>query len=508
MMKYALLCASLILTGCVTTSQPGWLPSTFDSQKNLLSQVDPQKASTSLLSKGSETDLKLMQSAGLGIVEHPDLEVFLNDQLNFIKVSAGLPEAPGRVLILASPSMSAKTSADGNIYIPIGMLQDIDSTDELAALLAHEFAHTVFSHTDTDLLVEIQKKGTAAWALANTLSTENPQGDQIKRRIRNALALSLASEKLINPTWNRKQELDADKLAVDLLVASGKNTDGMIALLKRLSRWDEINQQLLDQSKNRTSALIQAAKTEFAENQWQAALMEAFTPIGLKAEEKVAELAETHLTPEERIDEVRAYVRTHYRRAPRPAMDSKAWKRIGHSAKSRRLANDVRKSHDSYQLLAQGKITEAERVLRQVNAPLSRQQTYYLLVQALIAQERGQLAQVQRITASASSVTYPSFRALLMQEANLHKMDAAIKPETLQALYSEFDAFGRPAEFYPELIALAESANNLPLKYELLLRCNVTYLGNSIACDNSNKNSGSKPTPGLVDGFLGLFGNR
>lgn len=33
----------------------------------------------------------------------------------------------------------------------------------------------------------------------------------------------MATEKIINPTWNRKQETDADKLAVDMLVEAGRD---------------------------------------------------------------------------------------------------------------------------------------------------------------------------------------------------------------------------------------------------------------------------------------------
>lgn len=507
MSRFSLLLLSLTLTGCVTTKAPGWLPGSFSSEQPLLSQIDTKKAATILNEIDDNTERKLMQSSGLGLVEHDALENFLNAQLALVKQAAGLPQAPGNVYVLASPGMNARATADGNIYIPVGMLLDIDSTDELTALLAHEFAHTVFSHTDTDILLEIQKKGTAVWALANTLTADNPQSEQTRRRIRNALALSLASEKVINPTWNRKQELDADKLAADLLIATGRNPDGIIVLLGRLSRWDEINQKLLAQHKNRSSALLQAAKSQLAQNELQATLMDAFNPVALKTEDAISGLGETHLSPESRLEEIRSYLRQHHRRASRPAFETKEWKRIGHGTRTRQIAAGVRHSYESYEQATEGNITAARRTLQRANTSASRNQIYYKTVQAIIAHEQGRTTEVARITISAMNARYPSFRLRLMHEASEPFNPSQPSTTRLQALQTEFDNFGRPPEFYPDLIKLAEQANNIPAKYELVLRCHLVYLENTAPCASTQTPPPDSAKPGLVDGLMGLFGS-
>src|SRR5690606_11171632 len=112
-------------------------------------------------------DLKLEQSSGLGLVHSPALEQLLNESLQRIQTSSGFTDVPARVYLLASPGMNAYTSAAGNIYIPVPMVLDIETQDEMDALLAHEFAHAVFGHNDIDLLKTVQKKATTLYSLAN-----------------------------------------------------------------------------------------------------------------------------------------------------------------------------------------------------------------------------------------------------------------------------------------------------------------------------------------------------
>src|SRR5690606_7610495 len=170
--------AALLLSGCETLgTTPRWMPATLNNDTPYLQQLSPDKAKAPSDNNDVQEDVRTMQSLGLGLVYHPELEQRLNDELQRIKDAAGFGQVPGRVYILASPTMNALTTDEGNIYLPIGMLMDIQSMDEVDALLAHELAHTVLAHTDVDLLKEIQKKGTAAYALVNRLGMDAGNAD-------------------------------------------------------------------------------------------------------------------------------------------------------------------------------------------------------------------------------------------------------------------------------------------------------------------------------------------
>jgi len=504
----ALCAAAVLLTGCETMgTSPRWMPTALNSDTPYLQQLSPEKAKAPADDKEVREDVRRMQSLGLGLVYYPELEQLLNDELQRIKATSGFVEVPGRVYILASPTMNALTTDQGNIYVPIGMLMDIQSMDEVDALLAHELAHTVLSHTDVDIVKEIQKKGTAAYGLVNRLSMDASNAESAARRIRNSMALYMATEKVISPTWSRTQETDADKLAVDFLVQAGRNVNGMTALLGRLDQWGKINATLHEKDKPKQSMLVTAASSQFAQNEWQALLIQAADPIGRKIEDGIAQAGHTHLSSEERLDDLNEYIRAHYRKAARPAMDSKTWRKVAHSQKSRRLAQGVVQSHVAFRSVSQGKSAAASTLLAKSKHRDVQGQTYYQLARASVAEDRGRSEEVLDLADASAANVYASYRLQVMaQQAKARQVGGKADSEELRTLYEQFDVYGRPAEFYYDLIQLADTTDNVGLKVELAVRCQAAYFGDANACSSGQKQDVAKQEAGLVDGLLGIFG--
>lgn len=503
------------LSGCETlNTKHGWLPSVLNDDAPYLQQLSRSKAAASPKDTNGAKDaddgkdVRMMQSTGLGLVYHPELEQLLNAELQRIRDTSGFTQVPGRVYIMASPTMNALTTADGNIYIPMGMLMDIQSMDELDALLAHEFAHTVLAHTDSDLLKVIQKKGTAAYAVVNRLGMNAGNAEQVNRRIRNGVALYMATEKIISPTWNRKQEGDADKLAVDLLVKAGRNLNGMTALLSRVDQWDKINAGLRENDKPKQSMLVAAATSQLAQNEWQALLMQALDPVGRQIEDGIAQAGNTHFGPQERLEDINAYVRTHYRKAARPTVDDKSWRKTAHSQKSKRLAQGVVQSHLAYRSVSQNNGTIARKALAKAKHRDLAGQTFYQLALAMLADDGRKTTEVMSVAQSALGNPYPSYRLQIMAQQAKALQQGKTDGEELKALYEEFDRYGRPVEFYYDLIRLAEASDNKGLKLELVIRCQVDYFGDAAACSSTDNQAAAKQDPGIVNGFLGLFGKK
>ena len=509
MRRLAAICAlAFFLSGCETLStKAGWLPSVLNDDTPYLQQLSPDK-SVAVPETPDGKDVRMMQSMGLGLVHHTELEQLLNSELQRIRDASGFTNVPGQVYILASPTMNALTTDDGNIYIPMGMLMDIQSMDEVDALLAHEFAHTVLGHTDTDLLKTIQKKGTAAYAVINRLGMDAGNADQVNRRVRNGVALYMATEKIINPTWNRKQETDADRLAVDFLVAAGRNVNGLTALLSRVDQWDKINAQLHMNDKPKPSLLVAAATSHFAQNEWQALVIQALEPVGRQIEDGIAQTGNTHLGPQERLEDVNAYVRAHYRKAARPAIDDKSWRKTAHSQKSKRLATGVVQAHIAFRSVTQNNKSAARNALAKSKHREVRGQTYYQLASAMMAGDDGKTKDVMSITQSSAGNPYPSYRLQIMAQQAKTKQHGKTDGAELKTLYEEFDRYGRPVEFYYDLIQLADASDNSALRLELLVRCQVDYFGDAAACSSKPNQAAATPDSGVVGGFLGLFGKK
>ncbi|MBC2770181.1 M48 family metallopeptidase [Pusillimonas minor] len=484
------------------------MPAALNSESPYLQQLSPEKINVASDAEDVQEDVRKMQSMGLGLVYYPELEQLLNDELQRIKSASDFTDVPGRVYILASPTMNALTTDQGNIYIPIGMLMDIQSVDEIDALLAHEFAHTVLSHTDIDILKEIQKKGTAAYALVNRLGVDAGNAESVARRIRNSFALYMATEKVLSPTWSRTQETDADKLAVDFLIRAGRNVNGMTALLGRLDQWDKINASLREDDKPKQSMLVAVASSQFAQNEWQALFIQALEPLGQKIEDGIAQASHTHLSPEERLSDVNDYIRAHYRKAARPAMDSKTWRRVAHNQKGKRLAKSVVQSHVAFRSVSQGKTNVARAVLAKSRHRDVNGQTFYQLALASVAEDRGRSQEVLAMAEASATNVYDSYRLHVMaQQAKARQAGGKADSDELAALYKQFDAYGRPAEFYYDLIQLADTTDNLGIQVELGLRCQAAYFGDANACSSGKKQAEVKQEAGLVGGLLGIFGN-
>ena len=82
-----------------------------------------------------------------GVVAQPGLEAALDQVLQELRRVAG-PEAPrARIHVTPDPSFQAYATEDGSIFVSAGMLQSLESRDDLAALLGHEYAHVLRGHT-------------------------------------------------------------------------------------------------------------------------------------------------------------------------------------------------------------------------------------------------------------------------------------------------------------------------------------------------------------------------
>lgn len=500
---------SLPLSGCLTTfNDLTWLPATFSKDKPLLAQLETGKYRASFTAQGLAKDVKQEQSSGLGLLSIPLVEENLNLALNIIKEASGFSAVPGSVYVLASPTMNAMTKADGNIYVPIGMLVDIESRDELMALLSHEFAHVLLNHTDTDLLTNIQKKAVAGYAVIQRLSNGS-KNNELSQRVRNTLAFSITVDRLLHPTWSRQQELAADKLAIDLLVAAGRDPNAMIVLLRRLENWKKVNSNLENENKKLTSHLVEAAISRYANESWQASLMQAFTPFAYSLESEIESMSATHLNIEARIDAARDYLRQFYRRTTRPEAETVSWRKIARSPDVMRQVTAVREAHSAFNELLRGNMTMAEKGLQRIPSQSSANQNYFRMLRAMLAERRGKHDDVKNISETIKDLKYPSYRLLVMDERARQTLEGRGEVQSVEKLYSEFDMYGRPNEFYADLIALAANTGNRAFHYSILLRCHADTLGIPAACDGSESPSTQDTdSGGIIRGLTNIFSKR
>ncbi len=81
---------------------------------------------------GQPKDLDHARAEGLGLVPATPLDAYLNGILGRLLEQSPVSGVPARVYVRASNEWSAKSTADANIYVSLGILLRLDSEDEVA----------------------------------------------------------------------------------------------------------------------------------------------------------------------------------------------------------------------------------------------------------------------------------------------------------------------------------------------------------------------------------------
>ena len=154
------------------------------------------------------------------------------------------PKRP-TVIVYSSDAFSASSDDRNNILLTTRALRELESEDELAALLSHELTHLLRGHNQRKGALRAFPAGveTAGWvaAAADRLTGSGRAGsgtgslsDFGKGALVNTQAVSLLWSDILTPGWNRGQEREADRGGYDMMVAAGYDPAAFGALFSKL----------------------------------------------------------------------------------------------------------------------------------------------------------------------------------------------------------------------------------------------------------------------------------
>lgn len=122
------------------------------------------------------------------------------------------------VSIVEDPLVNAMAAPGGHILLFRGLINDAESSDELAGVLAHEIEHVVQRHGVEAILREMP-----AQLLVSAVMGSSPLGGNVAQ-----VAYSLGAS-----SYQRNDEREADAGAVRRLAAAGVSPAGMIGFFRR-----------------------------------------------------------------------------------------------------------------------------------------------------------------------------------------------------------------------------------------------------------------------------------
>lgn len=205
---------SSYLTGCAVDPVTGEKTLAFASKEDEIA-VDKQHSPHQF-------------SEDYGVAQDRALNTYVSEVGKNLTSRSHRPDMPYSFQVVNANYVNAYAFPGGSIACTRGILLDLDSEDELAALLGHETGHVNARH-----YAESQAKGTlvqlAGMGLAVAASTKGAQYGEL------ANILSQFGGGALLSHYSRENEREADALGMEYMLKGGYNPQGMVDLMDMLN---------------------------------------------------------------------------------------------------------------------------------------------------------------------------------------------------------------------------------------------------------------------------------
>lgn len=205
--------------------------------------ISPKGASGITIQQEEEMSHEFMKLiwAHFEIIKDPLIVNYVNNVGQ--KIISTLPPQPFsyHFYVIKEDTYNAFATPAGHIFIYSGLIEAMDSEEELACIIAHEISHVLCRHISQK--IERAKKinyATLAGVLAGVLL-----GTTGASAVASAVTLgSMAAGQSYELAYSRDNERQADQIGLNILRKAGYNGVGLITTLEKMrsKRWFDSNQ--------------------------------------------------------------------------------------------------------------------------------------------------------------------------------------------------------------------------------------------------------------------------
>lgn len=426
-----------------------------------------------------------LQKRAQGIAAHPEIDQYLNGVL--ARLQKSLPGTPPAARVYATPNteFNATSFQDGGIYISYKALGALDSEDELASIIAHEYSHVLLQHYQTNWIDSAANLVYSAGNMyINSKVKTATDTDLLRMLVTNNAALEASQIGLV-PALSRDQENEADQLGMDLMIRANYSFSGALSFLSRMEQWDALNADI--QKRRKTNYIDLFAKSE---NSMIAKAIDGQIDV---LEDKFAQLIrETslhHDDGKERSKTLRTYLKRHYANADRPALREAPYTAAMKSKSAMAFFAGLDMAHSSGEALQQRKLPQALAAAQEAGESSvgSVAFTQHVLINGLAVngKKKDALALLEQNVASGNALY-----------ADIMLMISALKgsyPDKALALAQQsYDSYDSPPDLLPELIELNKQQKNqvAVMKYYGVCASKALAGANSALLDSCSKAKG------------------
>jgi tetratricopeptide (TPR) repeat protein len=189
--------------------------------------------------RGRPLALGIMRTRAQGFVPSATLHEYVRGVM--MKLLRGVNMPPSfnpEVHILAAPEFGGECTPDGTLIITVGLLEQLETEDELAFVIGHELSHAIYRHQAPDWYKKSQYYAVINGQAVDTIAAVHfggHLGANIGRGLDVAQHLAKLSNNVLMPQMERGQEDAADALGFDLMVKAGYDPDASLAVMDKLA---------------------------------------------------------------------------------------------------------------------------------------------------------------------------------------------------------------------------------------------------------------------------------
>lgn len=207
--------AAVLLSGCSTNPVSGHKQLNFLSESREV-QIDQENSPHQI-------------SADYGAVQDADLNRYVSSVGNQLAALSHRPDMPYNFHVVNAVYINAYAFPGGTIAVSRGILSDMESEAELAALLGHEIGHVCSRHAaqqyTTGMLSSI---AVAAAAMIVQQKKEEYAGL--------TAGLGMVASGVLLARYSRSNEREADALSLEYMAKGGYNPEGCVTLMDMLRK--------------------------------------------------------------------------------------------------------------------------------------------------------------------------------------------------------------------------------------------------------------------------------
>src|SRR5581483_9813079 len=200
---------------------------------SMLSGVIPIPAravsTTDEVEMGQENDKEIIQT---NVVEtDPLLNAYIQGIANKLWTQVARKDVPYNIKILKASDVNSFATLGGYVYIDEGIIDFVQSDDEMASIIGHETGHIERRHVLT-----MQSKLTALNFIFGIASMFSP----IVYNLGNLAEAGIAAK------LSRADEIQADRYGLQLMSRAGYDPDAMVTMMMHLNVLEDAHESIVD----------------------------------------------------------------------------------------------------------------------------------------------------------------------------------------------------------------------------------------------------------------------